>query len=163
MAVRPVWLQFRSDNAITATGTAIVDLLAAHLDQLQISSRTVVAIKGSMGVQASSVSATPDSFDVQAGFFVGNNNLVAADVPVLTTDGVVNPGFMWRRQVIGVTSGDGTNRIQVFTDNYDFDVRSKRSLAGIGDQTLWLHLRTSAAALSGTMTLSGQILLAQKG
>ncbi len=162
MAIRPVWLQFRSDNSIATTGTSIVDLLATHLDQLQISSRTVVAIKGSMGVRASTTLVSPDIFDIQAGFFVGNSNLVAADVPSLTTDGEVNPGFMWRRQVIGVTSGDATNSLQVFSDNYDFDVRSKRSLTGIGDQTLWLQVRVSAAATVGTCTISGQILLAQK-
>ena len=161
--IRPVWLQFRASFSLTATGTTIVDLLATHLDALQQSSRVIVAIKGSMGTRANTTSATVDDFETQAGFFVGANTLTAALVPVLSTDGVINPGFMWRRGVTGGVVGDGTAATQVFNENHDFDVKSKRSLTGLGDQTLWLQHRVSAAVSVGTCVIVGQILLASKG
>ncbi len=163
MAPRPIWLQFRSTGSLTATGTTIVDLLDTHLDTLQQSSRTVVYVAGSMSVIASTTSTTPDFFELQLGLFVGANTLTSGLVPSLATDGTINPGFMWRRGLVGEPVGDGTVEIQTFVDNHDFEVKSKRSLSGLGDQTLWLQARVSAAVAAGTWTLTGQILLASKG
>ena len=161
--VKPIWVQFDIGFAISAAGTAVSDLLSAHLDDLQQSSRTVVAIKGSLDVTASSTSATPDTFKAIYGLTVGSDNLVAVDFPDLSVAGLINPGWMWRQSVAGVSTGDGTNRIQTFNRQYDIDVKSKRSLAGVGGQTLWLVARTVSAVDAGSAFFNGQILLASKG
>ena len=140
---RPIWVQFSVATTINATGTTAVDLLTGHLTQLQASERTVVAIKGYTIVQASTVaSVTPDVFSVHQGFTVGSDNLVAADFPDMATDGLINPGWMHREFFRGVVTGDGTNSTQVYNFRSSLDVKSKRSLQGMGDQTLWLIHRT---------------------
>jgi len=163
MATRPVWLQFSTSVSMNSVGSTVVDLLAGHLDDLQQSSRIVVAIKGQASVEAVSNSVTPDLFEVAYGFMTGNSNLVAADFPVLTVDGVINPGWMYRYHQAGVTVGDGTSPIQTYNHVNEFDVRSKRSLQGVGLQTLWLFVRTNIAVNAGSIFFNGQILLASKG
>ncbi len=107
--VRPVWLQFNVGVGINATGTTAVDVLAGHLDTLQQSERTVVAIKAQTCVFASTVNGvTPDSFVVHLGITTGPSTLVSSDFPDLGTDGIVNPGWMYRDHVSGVVGGDGT-------------------------------------------------------
>ncbi len=161
---RPVWVQVNIASAINASGTAVVDMLGSSLDSLQQSERTVVAIKGDLGIFASTTtSPTPDSFQVDVGMITGVSTLTAADFPNLSADEVVNPGWMYRKQFVGVVTGDGTRGIQTYNDNDKVDVKSKRSLAGIGIQTLWIVFRTTVAVQAGTVRFSGQILLAQKG
>ena len=162
--MRPIWIQFNAAVTINTTGTTAIDLLDGHIDTLQQSERTVVAVKASLLVDASTVAgATPDSFRVNAGLTVGPSTMVAADFPDLDTDGIVAPGWMWRRTVGGVVTGDGTNSTQVFSYNGEVDASSKRSLKGIGLRTLWVVYRIPAAASAGTIRMVGQILLAQKG
>ncbi len=160
---RPVWVQFHQAISLTSTGVSITDLLVGHLDQLQVSERTVVAVKGHLGLNASAVGAGPDILELFAGLIVGSDSLSAADFPVMDVDGLVNPGWMWRTQVRGVVSGNGTDPIQVLTHNERIDVRSKRSLQGLGEQTLWLVTDVKDSISVGSVIYTGQILLAQKG
>ncbi len=164
MAARPIWVQFRHSQAISATGITAVDLLGGHIDALQQSERTVVAVKGWVGIDAGTVaSPTPDSFELHWGLVTGVNTLVAADFPLLDLDGSVNPGWMYREQYRGVVTGDGTQGIQVFNSNRPFDVKAKRSLAGVGIQTLFLIVDVPISVSFGTITFTGQTLLATKG
>ncbi len=163
MAIRPVWLQFNNGVTFSSTGTTSTDLLTGHLTTLNQSERTIVSIRGSVGVFASTVaSATPDSFDLQWGLTSGPSSMVAADFPDLATDGVVNPGWMYRELYTGVVTGDGTNSLQVYNSNRPFEVKAKRSLQGIGLTTLWMVVRVTSAVSAGTIRVTGQILLAQK-
>jgi len=162
MAPRPVWVQFDFGSSINSAGTSVVDLLTG-LDSLQVGARTIVAIKGQAHLAVSSSSATPDTFECALGFITGVSTLTSADFPDLGSGGLVNPGWMYRHYWAGVTTGDGTNRIQTYNDAVDIDVKSKRSLAGIGRQSLWAVIRTMVAADAGTVFFNGQVLLASKG
>ncbi len=160
---RPVWLQFHQSISLTAGGISAVDLLAGHMDQLQVSERTVVAIKGSISATASDVTLGTNICEFHVGLIVGNDNLSSADFPVIVTDGLINPGWMYRHQVILNAAGDGTLPIQIDRYNHEFDVKAKRSLQGLGDQTLWLITNIQDAVGVGAVVVTGQILLAQKG
>ncbi len=163
MGPRPVWLQFDTAVALSTTGTSAVDLTTGHLDDLQIGARTVVAIMGQASFTASSSSATPDAGEAAFGFITGSDQLVAADFPDLTTDGLINPGWMYRYHTNYITTGDGTNRIQTYNLSVPFHVKSKRSLGGVGTQALWFVVRVLAASDAGTLSINGQALLASKG
>jgi len=160
---RPVWIQFDGTTAMQSAGVAVQDLLTGNLDQLQISERTIVAIKADYALAVNSTSATPDTFEVSFGFIVGSDNLIAADMPAFQTNGLVNPGWMWRKMLRGITSGDGTNAIQVANIYGEIDVRSKRKLSGLGAQTLFLVTDVEGGVSGGDITVQGQVLLAQKG
>ncbi len=160
---RPVWLQFGVSGPLQSPGTTVFDLLTGHLDTLQQTERSVVAIKGWIGLAAGHTPTALDSLVLHYGFIVGPSTMVAADFPDLAADGIINPGWMYRQQIVGDVSGDGSKPVQIFNYNYEFDVRSKRSLQGVGVKTLWLVHRLSAGVTIGNASYTGQVLLAQKG
>ena len=161
--MRPVWVEVRSVASLTATGTFVTDLLATGLDDLQKSTRTIVAIKGVLAVRGAITTTVLDTLEYYAGFIVGSASLSSTDFPSLGTAGVVNPGWMWRAFVYGSVAGDGVVATQVVNQMILVDVKSKRSLAGLGDQTLHIVHRIADAVPNGNAVFSGQVLLAAKG
>ena len=160
---RPVWIEVRSVAALSSSGTFVTDLFLGFLDQLQLSTRTIVAVKGKLTVRGADDAAGVDTLEYYAGLITGADTLSVADFPSLGTAGVINPGWMWRDFVYASVSGDGAVAHQVVNYSVQLDVKTKRSLKGVGDQTLWMVHRVSDPIQQGSAILSAQVLLAEKG
>ena len=153
------WVKVIEVQGLTAVSVRATDILVNVLSSSVLPRATIVAIKGSVTYAPAHTAAALVNCEVHFGLIVGNSNLVAGDFPTMALDGEAGEGYMYQTHFLSKAWGDGTLPIGMAWDREILDVRSKRTLKGVGIQTLFAVTNVVSLSNNGTLKASMSILL----
>ncbi len=131
----------------------------ALIDNTVRNRATVVAIKGNLQFQPIHRGVAVVKPEVFFGLITGNALLDAVDFPDPYEAEGESQGWMYKHYFLGAAFGDGAQPVYWEQQNVDIDVRSKRRLKGIAQQTLFTFVDIKAVGDVSTLNIDLSILL----
>ena len=138
--------------------TILSDLLTGNIEPDVLNRATIVAIKGKLHFEAIQVATGVKKVRALFGLIVGSNTLVAATMPdlILTS---VSQGWMFRTSFRGASLGDASIPTWISQSSQELNVKSKRKLKGIGQQTLFAVTKCMESSDLSNLEIDISVLL----